>query len=572
MTIDKIKKLIQTENYRWLFSCAKPFSGHIIALILIDGFTTIVGVGSVVISKYMVDNAIAGNSAEAINYIIIFVGIQIFGLAMGVVTSKIGVKLSEKMSYALEQDTIQRVFKKQWLALNHYHSGDIISRLLDDTGSVVSLWTSTIPGMVTLGLQLIVAFSILFYYDRTLALLAFILGPFAVIFSFILGQKKKKLQRGMREAESRYRSYIIELIQHILIVKSFQYEKESIQRVSDRQGEKYNYALKKNNLSIKTKLIVSGGYYLGYVLAFVYGVSQIARGVSFGTFTVFIQLVSQVQSPIMGLTKSFSHIISSFASVDRLIELQDIDNEAENECYLLNGSEVDLIIKNVAFGYYEDRDVLSNLHFKAQHGKITALIGSSGEGKTTIMRLLLGLIKPRTGEVVICEKATQTFTVSASTREFFTYVPQGNTLFSGTVTENLRVGKPDATVQELETALRAACAYDFVMALPDKLEASLCESGVGISEGQAQRLCIARALIRKAPILLLDEATSALDMETEKRIFENIRALNNKTCIVITHRLSVLPLCDTVFRLESGSLYEHSSADFTDFIEKEKIS
>lgn len=416
------------------------------------------------------------------------------------------------------------------------------------------------------------AFSVLFIYDKTLALLAFSLGPIAVVMTFLIGKRKKELQHKIEEAHSKYKSYITELIQHILIIKIFQYEEESLKYVSERQNERYTYAIKKNNMSIKTRLVMSGGSYLGYILAFVYGVTKIARGTSFGTFTAFLQLVGQVQSPTSGLASSFTHLISSLASVERLMELDLIENEIGKATSEPIIKRVGITMDRVCFGYNPEKKVLLDATFKAKPGEITALIGSSGEGKTTIMRLLLGLVKPDSGNITLDIPKSNDIPISSGTRSYFTYVPQGNTLFSGTIAENLRIGKPDASDKELYKVLKAACAWDFVQSLPKGLDTHLGESNTGISEGQAQRLCIARALLRTAPVLLLDEATSALDMETERSIFENIRKLENKTCVVITHRLSVLPLCDTVYRLEKGKLYKHQRNDFSYLIGKEKIS
>lgn len=570
MTFKDLKTLLKTDSYSWLIKCAKPFLKLIIGLILIDAITALISVGSVVVSKHMVDYTIAGQAKEAINLILIFVGIQAVTLALSVFSSKISVQISEKMSYNLEKDTIKRIYKKDWMALNEFHSGDLLTRLTNDTGSVVSLWLSTLPGMVTLGFQLIAAFIILAIYDLTLALLAFALGPIAIILSYFVGEKKRRVQREIHVAESRYRSYITELLQHILIIKSFQYEDESLKHVSVRQEDKYRCVIKKNNISITNRLVMSGGYYLGYILAFVYGVSRIAAGTSFGTFTAFLQLVGQVQSPVIDLSKSFSHIISSMASVERLIELESLENETEKLPVKLDKNmNARLYMEEVAFGYIPEKKVLKDSSFEAEPCKITALIGSSGEGKTTIMRLLLGLIKPEKGMIYVDLDGAEEIPVTSGTRGYFTYVPQGNTLFSGTIAENLRVGKPDASDYELEEALKAACIWDFVQTLPDRLNTVLGESNIGISEGQAQRLCIARAFLRTSPILLLDEATSALDMETEKKVFENIKKMKAKTCIAITHRLSVLPLCDTIYRLENGKLFKHKSKDFTDILVSE---
>lgn len=573
--MDKFKKLINSKNFIWLFKIAKPFFGTIIVIIITSMVISTVGIGAILVSKEMVDSAITDFGFKTVTYIIIFISAQVFILIISSFMSRILVKLKEKMSYMLQNNILRSVYKSDWIDQNRFHSGDILTRLTDDIDNVVSLWVSTIPGIITLGLQLLLAFFLLYYYDSRLALLAFILSPIAILASFLLGLRIKKLQHQVQAVEGKYRSFITELVQHLLIVKSFQYEKKSLTKVKEMQDKKYECAVKRNKMGITANMVLSGGYWAGYALAFVYGILKLAKkATTFGTFTAFIQLVDQVQSPFMGLASSMPQLLSSFASVERLTEIEELVAEealtSSEEFNLI--SKFSISLKDVVFGYNEEKNVLSGSSFKADSGSITALIGSSGEGKTTIMRLLLGLIKPNEGEIYISADKADKIIISAATRGYFSYVPQGNTLFSGTVRDNIIVGKTDSSEEELVNALKAACAWGFVQELPDKLDTVIGESGVGLSEGQAQRLCIGRALIRPAPILLFDEATSALDMETERKIFENIRGMGNKTCIVITHRLSVLPLCDAVYRLENGKLHKHETRDFKTILHKEEVS
>jgi len=561
MTLKDIRKLFQLKSYSWLLNSSRPFIGKILGICAMGVFIAVIGVGSVVVSKQMVDLAVKGDS-QAVSYIILFVLIHLAILGANSLNSKVSIQLYEKMSYKLEQDILNRLYSSDWLSYSKIHSGDILTRLTDDIASVTTLWVYTIPHVTALGLQLVLAFFVLLSYDPVLALIAFILGPISILVSFLIGLRLKKLQHAIQSAESRHRSYLTELIQHMMIVKSFQYENESMRQVINRQNDKYGWVVKKNKLSIAANLILSAGYWMGYVLAFIYGIFKLSK-ISFGTFTAFLQLVGQIQDPFIGVARSIPQMVSCLASVERLMELEALKDEPQDnrDVPLTHGIKA-LTLEHVTFGYESDKAILSDISLMIESSKTVALIGSSGEGKTTLMRLLLSLLTPECGSIRLSLPGKEPIQISAATRSFFTYVPQGNTLFSGSIFDNLKVAKHDLTEKEAQETLKAACAWDYIDNLPDKLNTVIGESGTGLSEGQAQRICIARALIRPAPILLLDEATSALDMDTERKSFENIKDIG-RTCVVITHRLSVLPLCDSVYRLEKGKLYRHLSEDFS---------
>lgn len=561
MTFKDIKKLFQLKSYSWLLNNSRPFIGRILGISALGVFIAAIGVGSVVVSKQMVDLAVEGSS-QAVSYIILFVLIHLVILGANSLNSKISIQLYEKMSYKLEQDLLKQLYSSDWISYSKFHSGDILTRFTDDITSVTTLWVYTIPHVTALGLQLVLAFIVMLSYDPVLALIAFVLGPISILASFLIGLRLKKLQHAIQSAESRHRSFLTELIQNMMIVKSFQYEKESTKQIINRQNDKYGWVVKKNRLSITANLILSAGYWLGYVLAFIYGIFKLSK-ISFGTFTAFLQLVGQIQDPFIGVARSIPQMVSCLASVERLMELEALkDEQQDNRDMSISHSFNALTLDHVTFGYEPDKAILSDISLLIERGKTVALIGSSGEGKTTLMRLLLSLLNPDSGNIWFNISGEDPIQISPATRSLFTYVPQGNTLFSGTILDNLKVAKSKLTENDAQYALRAACAWDFIEGLPDKLDAVIGESGTGLSEGQAQRICIARALIRPAPIILLDEATSALDMDTERKIFENIRGMS-KTCLVITHRLSVLPMCDSVYRLEKGKLHRHLTEDFT---------
>jgi ATP-binding cassette subfamily B protein len=572
MKLKDLGKLLQTRSYSWLMKCAKPFRWLIITVTLLSVTISMLNVGSAVLSKQMVDYAVGGKSSQAILFIILFIASQLGILSLNALSSMIVTQLYEKISYRTEQNVLKRIYASTWMSISKYHSGDVLTRITSDIENIANLWVSTIPGIIALGLQFILAFTVLLNYDATLAMFAFLLGPISIIISFLLGLRLKSLQHGIQAAESRHRAYLTELIQHMMIIKSFQHEKESLRKVIQRQNDKFGWVVRKNRLGIAANFVLSFGYWIGYVIAFIYGVFKLAgKTVTFGTFTAFLQLIGQIQLPFVEIAKSIPQMVSSFASVERIMELEALEHEnIHSETNTENEEAVGLEIKNLSFGYNPGEPILKDISLGFDAGKIIALIGSSGEGKTTFMRLLLGLLEPGKGTMYLSSNKQGLVPVSASTRNFFTYVPQGNTLFSGTIEENLRIGNDCSTPDEIEAALRASCAWEFVQDLSDKLNTVIGEDGMGLSEGQAQRLCIARALLRQSPVLLLDEATSALDMDTEKIIFENIKRLEPaRTCIVITHRLSVLPLCEKVYRLEKGRLYMHETDEFDKILASE---
>lgn len=560
--------LFKSASLSWLLACTAKFRLPLLLNVFLGIFSSVATVSTVIIAKQLIDTAVAGKVSGAIYGMVFFGLLYVANILAGILMSVITIRLSEKMNNKLQQRMLERLYRTEWSALNAYHSGDLLTRLTSDVGSVVGLWVSSIPTLVTFLVQFFYAFFTLLYYDKSLAIVAFILGPISLGISWVLGRRVKKLQHAIQAAESKSRSFISESIQNLLVIKSFEVEKISLRRVISNQNEKYKWVVKKSNLGIASNVILSVGYWVGYVIAFLMGVVKLSqKTATFGTFTAFLQLVGQVQSPFAGFMRTVPAILAAMASVERLMELETLEaEEARPEAAVYRGHNPGLIVENLSFRYTPDKQILKDTTAEMLPGKITALIGVSGEGKTTLMRLLLALLRPEAGELQIVDGAERKI-LSTGTRGYFTYVPQGNTLFSGTIADNLMIGNQQAGTEEIERALKAACAWEFVQEFRDGIHTVVGEGGFGLSEGQAQRLCIARALMKPSPILLLDEVTSALDMETEKKIFSNIREFEPKrTCIVITHRLSVLSSCDSVYRLESGRLYKHAVEEFDTLI------
>ncbi len=525
-------------------------------MILINSSSSVIMVGNALISKMVIDRAVAKDVRAAVMFAVVLGISMIFNIIISGFGNALTVRVSEKMSNSIQSTLTARLFKTEWLSLNRFHSGDMLTRLTSDISSVVDFWISLVPGTVALSIQIVLAFFALYAFDRNLAMFAFLVGPLTALIGFFMGRKLKAIQHEIQKAESVNRSFIHEVVKNILVVKTFENEDESIQKVRRNQMNKFRLIRKKSNMMIASNIAISGGYVLGYMSAFIWGVVRLSSGMTtFGTFTAFLQLVGQIQGPFNSLSRMVPQVASCLASVERLMEYESLALEDTKPEEQVHESFRSLVANDVSYSYIPSKWVFQKLSFEINRGEIASLVGVSGEGKTTVIRLLLSLIKPNAGTIGVLNEGGEYEALSPSTRYLFAYVPQGNTLFSGTIADNVRIGDGSATDADIEEALRLACAWDFVLEMPDKLQTIIGESGTGLSEGQAQRISIARALIRKTPILLLDEATSALDMETENRVLSNIRGLMpQRTCIAITHRMSVADVSDKVFRISSHGL------------------
>jgi ATP-binding cassette, subfamily B, bacterial len=542
---------------RWMVGQARPLLISIIIITITGTALSLCGVSIAVASKKIIDLSYSGDKNKALLAAVFFGVIVIIMIGLRAVVSVLRARTGEVMSNNIRSALFQRILGSQWLEASKYHSEDILTRMTSDISALSSGLVNLVPEMISLGVGLIAAFVTLFAFDPRLAVSAFILSPVSIILSRVFGRKLKLLYVKMQEAESTSRSFIHETLQNILIVKAFCLEESSTLRVNKLQNDKLGWVMRRSRMVCGTNSVLLLGYWLGYFLAFGWGAFRLSNSsITFGTLAAFLQLVEQIQGPFIGLAYSIPQLISAFASAGRLMELEKM--QADNTvCRLPSWESAGIRFEGVSFAYGTEKTVLNNVHADIQPGEIIGIVGTSGKGKTTLIRLLLSLVSPAKGRVYFTDGKGKKLEACSSTRAFISYVPQGNTLFSGTIAENLRIGYSEANDDELETAARAACAWEFIEALPEGLDTVIGERGLGLSEGQAQRIAIARALLRKAPIIIFDEATSALDADTELEILNTIRDLNPlRTCIIITHRKAALHICSRVLKLEEGQIQE----------------
>lgn len=485
----------------------------------------------------------------------LFGGVAIMGLIIvcefALNISKVWIKniLGVKAQNRMQQQMLDSLLRAEWRGKDRYHSGDIINRLEQDVQTVVSFVTETLPTTLSTVTLFVGAFFYLMQMDFWLACITVAILPLFILVSRIYVAQMRKYTRRVRNSDSQVQSLLTETVQNRMLIKTLEAGDRMLDRLGDTQTALRQHVRQRTKFSIASNLFVNGGFSLGYLVAFLWGaVRMSAHTITFGQMTAFLQLVFRIQGPARDLTRLAPAFVGVFTAAERLMELREAPQEQQGESVLMP-SPCGVRLEAVSYTYDDGGEpVVSNLSFDFRPGTCTAVLGETGAGKTTLVRLILALIRPQQGRVEVyadgCSHA-----VSPLLRCNFVYVPQGNTLLSGTIRDNLLMGCPDATDDELWRVLSLVCG-DFVATLPQGLDTVCTEAGGGLSEGQAQRIAIARALLRNRSIMLFDEATSALDPDTERQLLENILSDHSKTVIFITHRPAVVDYCDQVLRVE----------------------
>lgn len=563
----KIRKYLGVLDHKsgyinWLMNYTKPYIPQLSLIMIFDTVGSAATVWLAVIAKNMIDEATAGSSFYPT--LLLYLGVVLASELMTILSSLMAVVVYEKFAFGVRKQVYRKVLDTTWLDVMKYHTGDLMTRLTTDTSVVSDGISVVIPSIIKLLIELVITFCTLAYFDWRLALFALVIAPVAALCSFWIGRRLKKLQVKVQESESKYRSFIQESLSNILIVKSFCNEEFATQKLTKFRDERLYWILKKNKTSLVASTTLSLAFQLGYITAFAWGALCISRNaISFGTMTVFLTLVNRVQAPLINLAQSVPKLVSVLASSGRIMELQRLDQEERKEAHI-QADSVGISIDKITFGYTEE-NVLERASLEITPGEFIAVVGKSGIGKTTLVRLIMAFTNAATGMIQIYNEAGQMEKVNAGSRELIAYVPQGNTLFSGTIRENITMGKLDATDAEIQEALKGASADGFIQELPHGIDTVIGEKGHGLSEGQAQRIAIARALIKKAPFLILDEATSSLDEDTELHVLEGIRRWDPApTCLLITHRRSVLRYCDREICIQNRKLVERGAIHVQD--------
>lgn len=552
------------KKLRWIFAQSRPGLLLLIVSVTMGSIMSAISVYNAMISKSLIDAATGGNVDLVFKWLAVMGGIILFNIFFGTLRSLISTYCSTKISNELQKKFFAHVTYSEWMEHNKHHSVGILTRITSDTSTINGFICGTIPSMITSAVMLGFSFFTLLQIEPFLAVFTVVIFPVLFLMNKIFGKRLKKFYKDIQEKSIEYSSFIQESVQNLMIVKTFCREEDSVNTMARIQDEKFKLVLKQTLFSSCTGIAFSLGSSGAYFLVFGWGAISLVNGViTFGTMTALLQLFNKIQGPLSSLIGCYSPIISAIAAAERLMEMEDMAlEESSLDLDTLDLNKPYIEFDNVSFGYKEGVNVLNNISFDINAGETIALVGPSGQGKTTIIRLLLSLIHPSDGGLYISEDSlgSNKSMVCKDHRNIISYIPQGNTLFSGSIKENVCYGNINASEADVLSACESACALDFINDLDDGFDTKLGEKGHGISEGQAQRIAIARAFLRSKPILILDEATSALDAQTEINVLRAIKNLEHKpTCIIITHRPGALAICDRVIRLEEGNLIEESS-------------
>lgn len=486
-----------------------------------------------------------GTTDDILQMIAALVAVIIGGIICRQIYYYMGVKASAVQSTAIRLRVFSHLFRRQMFEQKELHSGDVTSRLEKDIDVVSNATTSLMPDITVTLVQLLGAFLFMNMMDARLAWALLLLTPIFLVVGKIFARQLRKMTLDIRRQESIIQMLVQETMEHNAVLRSLESGDWVTGRLDDIQQDLKGKINRRARFTVVSRLIISSSFSFGYIIAFIWGALQLRSGaITFGVMTSFLQLVSQIQNPILQMLNMLPQAIHASASIDRLEELEQMEAEEEQSSGQLISGPLGVSVQDVSFQYADgDREVLSHFSFNFYPGSKTALMGITGAGKTTLFRLLLALIKPNEGTMTVYGRHGKNY-ISEKTRSNFVFVPQGNTLMSGTIRYNLQLAKPDATEEELQQVLHTAMA-DFVFQLPEGIDTECGERGGGLSEGQAQRIAIARGLLRPGGILLLDEISASLDEQTERELYRRLfEAYPQKTMIFITHRQLVCELCD----------------------------
>lgn len=535
---------------KWLWKASEGFRMPVMSCALAGAVHVSISLLFVFVCKHLIDIATKTSGGELGTYIGWMIGCMVAQLFLSVTRSRLISRTEIKLRNDLHNRLFVHLMESRWNGRETFHSGDILNRIETDTASVTDTICGTVPTVFVTLVQLGGALFFLSRLDMRLAGILVFIMPIALLVSKSYVRKMRRMSREIRDTDSRIQSHLQENLQHRIIVRTLEYTRQAVAKLTSLQTTLQRQVFRRTDFSVFSRSMVQTGFMVGYAVAFLWGIFGLRDGtVTFGMMAAFLQLVSQVQRPIVDLSRQIPAFIRAFTATERLAELTSLPLEQQGRPVRLDGNP-GIRIDNLSFAYPDSkRQILSNFTHDFRPGSLTAIVGETGVGKSTLIKLILALIKPDKGSILIYNEKKEA-EISPLTRCNLSYVPQGNTLFSGTIRDNLLIGNPCATEEEMRSALHTAVA-DFVFSLPDGLDTICGEQGTGLSEGQAQRIAIARGLLRPGSILLLDEPSSALDGQTEQKLLKRLSVeVKGKTMLLITHREKIAELCTEVVRMK----------------------
>ena len=547
-------------DWKWILSFTRSHWLGVVGLTCLGLVSSSLGLLSGIITKNLIDSIIHLNTEKLIPMTVLMV----VSAALGVVFQSLGARYSARLSTAMHQQvqrhTFERLVHSDWMCLRQFPTGDLLSRFSGDIGTISGCAMTFLPNVIVQAFTLLGTFGLICYYDPTMALICLVSTPILFLASRSLLRRQRDYNVRLRQTASGMTEFQAETFRNIDTLKGFGIEGAVTKQLLQWQKKERDVILEHNSFTVRTHALLTTLSTLVQYVAMAYCIIRLWQGqMILSTMTFFLQQRGTLQNAFSGLIGQIPRILSGSVAAERIRELSELPQDPPPTDELPT-PWCHIRLKNVSAAYEDGVRILDDISLQAGPGEIIALVGPSGEGKTTLLRLLLGLMQPLEGVMELTDARGTVHTLGSNTRRYFSYVPQGNTLLAGSIAQNLRMVNPKASDAEIIAALEGACAWDFVSQMPGTIHARLGEGGMGISEGQAQRIAIARALMRKAPAMLLDEITSALDMETEQKVLTYLMNLG-VTCIVSTHRPSVLTMCTRAYRVEDGRITQLSDEE-----------
>lgn len=550
---------------KWVFRLAIKYKVWIVLYTIISVVSTLIALSFSLKSKDLVDLLVSQKWSEIIGIAIYYVSAGAVNIGISMLAQRISAITSSKVKKEISQKVYDKIMVAEWQQVTKYHSGDLMARLNEDVGTISGCVVGWIPSLFTQGLQFVISVGVIVYYDVSMLLVIAVVAPIVLLGSRIFLGKVYEQNKKQRKVSSELMSFEKETFQNLQSIKAFGLKDYFGEKMCVLQNLRQKTDLDANKYSMASWAVMYISGQFAALICLGWAVYHVYTGhITLGTMALMAVLATTISGSFKSLIQLIPTAMSTVASSERIRKLLDIPEEQPIEeersmDFLKKGTKtgISISIEDISFSYEAGKNVFQKVSFDAKPGEIVALVGPSGEGKTTMLRILLGILKIDEGQAYmgIDDSARETIPVSASTRKLIAYVPQGNTMMNGTIAENMRMVHKDTSEDEIIEALKLSCAWDFVKKLPNGIHHMIGESGIGFSEGQNQRLSIARALLCKTPILLLDEATSALDVATERNILRNLMKKDQtKTCILTTHRPSVLAMCSKVYRIANQTV------------------
>lgn len=545
------------KTIKWIFQKTKSNRLNFILLNVINIIYSFLSIYLILVSKHVIDSATAGTSIELKKYIMQLIFIALIAIALRAILASIDAVTRAKLEISFKQDILENILKRNYEKITKFHTGDLMTRIISDVDIIIDTLVSLIPNILSMVTKLTCAVILLFQISKQFVGILLLGGIVLFVVINLFKPYLKSIHKKVQEASSNVRLFFKEVFENILVIKIFQAENHILDKSHELQNKKYHLQMKQRTLSITSNIGLNSIFQIVYIYALIWSsYNLLMKNITVGGLTSIVQLVTQIQAPIISLSRSVQNIFHMIGSAERIIELENIEKDIiinDIDSKKLYDNLDSIVMRDVDFTY-KDKLVFDKLNLTVRKGENIVIYGESGIGKSTLLKLILGIIQKNSGEIYFQLKDGNQQPINVDTRNMFSYVPQGKLILSGTIRENITFVNPNISDADLEKALEVSCCKSFINQLKNGLDTKIGERGSGLSEGQLQRISIARAIASKAPILILDEITSSLDTNTEKDVINNIKNLQDITCIIVTHRDKIAKLCDTEYIVENKNI------------------